>query len=514
MYPLLILREELVCLVILIFLMLLSRTYRKGKDGRLFNRLLISAAIHVVMDGVTVWTVNHTETVPYALNCAAHIVFYIAAILFAKEILIYSVRLLYPGQEDKWNRAGLILTALYVAALPFMQIQFRQFHGTWASAGFAAYAGYGVGYVFFFLSMALLLRNWKDLSLRVKTTLLPMMLILLTAETVQILVPEFLFTGGAVTIVTVGFFFSLESPNIVMERYAMTDAMTGVENRNCYERDIQEYDRQYRSDPKQKFTFLFADMNNLKSVNGMYGHDAGDEYITFIAVTLRNTLKDAEHIYRMGGDEFLAIFLNKDESAVIRGIEKIREACEQERMHKKYNPVLALGYAVSGPQYQSLHDVLKVADYMMYQNKAELKRENAMEAGHKGTALNLTGLTDRLFDAMCLSGEGYYPFIRNLETGVTRVAPGLAKRFGLEDSFFADFRSVWTERIHPDDRNTFLNGLDAVLNGEKRRVDSCRVMDAAGNYVPVSVSGGVYRGTDGEPDLLTGYMACPDGKPN
>ena len=159
MYPLLILREELVCLVILIFLMLLSRTYRKGKDGRLFNRLLISAAIHVVMDGVTVWTVNHTETVPYALNCAAHIVFYIAAILFAKEILIYSVRLLYPGQEDKWNRAGLILTALYVAALPFMQIQFRQFHGTWASAGFAAYAGYGVGYVFFFLSMALLLRN-------------------------------------------------------------------------------------------------------------------------------------------------------------------------------------------------------------------------------------------------------------------------------------------------------------------------------------------------------------------
>lgn len=514
MYPLLILREELVCLIILIFLILVSRTYRKGRNGKLFNRLLISAAVHVVMDGVTVWTVNHTETVPHALNYSAHLVFFLAAALFAKEILIYSVRIFYPEQEKKWNRAGLILIAAYAALLPFLKIEFRELRGTWAAAGPAVYAGWGVAYIFFFASLALILRNRKGLTPRVRTTLLPMLLILLAAETAQILVRELLFTGGAVTIATIGLFISLENPNIVLERYAMTDAMTGVENRNCYERDIEEYDRQFRSDPKLQFTFLFADMNNLKSVNGMYGHDAGDEYISFIGATLQNTLRDAEHIYRMGGDEFLAIFRNVEEKNVIRDIGKIRAACDQERAKRKFNPVLAIGYAVSGPQYQNLHDVLKVADYMMYQNKAELKRENAMEAGHKGTDLNLTGLTDRLFDAMCLTGEGYYPFIKNMETGVTRVAQGLAEFIGAEDAFFADFRSVWTERIHPDDRKAFADDLDAVISGEKKyHLCSCRVMDKTGKYIKAESRGGMYHGLDGEPDLFTGYVAFPDDAP-
>ena len=60
---LLILREEIVCLIILIYLAFISRTYRMGKDGRLFNLILSFAIAHVILDGITVWTVNHTDTV-------------------------------------------------------------------------------------------------------------------------------------------------------------------------------------------------------------------------------------------------------------------------------------------------------------------------------------------------------------------------------------------------------------------------------------------------------------------
>ena len=97
--------------------------------------------------------------------------------------------------------------------------------------------------------------------------------------------------------------------------------------------------------------------------------------------------------------------------------------------------------------------VLRVADYMMYRNKADIKREIAEGViHHTGTRLNLSGLTDRIFDAMCLTSEEYYPYLNNLETNVTRVAPAMAEFFGLEGEFIADFATIWVEKVHPDDR--------------------------------------------------------------
>ena len=513
MYPVLILREELVCLIILIFLALISRTYRMGTDGKVFNRLLTCALVHVVMDAVTVWTVNHTDSVPGWLNYGAHVIFYLAAMLYAEQILIYVVRLFYPDRERKWHIAGMGLIGAYILLLPVLKIEYGSYRGTCSSFGSAVYLGYAIGFIDFIIALFLILRNRNRLSRHVKAALLPMLMILVAAEITQIFVREFLFTGGAVTIVTVGFFFSLENPVTVLERKAMMDAMTGVENRNCYERDIVEYEKTFQNDPGQQFIFLFADLNNLKSVNGMYGHDTGDEYITFVAVMMLTCLKSAEHIYRMGGDEFLAVYRNVNEDEVIRGIEQIRETCEKEAKKKRYVPMLATGYAISGPQYRSLHDVLRVADYMMYQNKAELKREVAMEVRKSGTGLNLTGLMDRVFDAICLVSDRYYPFIQNMETGVTRISPAMSESFGLEGEFFGDFTSVWSGRIHPDDLPKFRDDLTAALKGQKQYHDCVyRVKDKTDNYVEVTCRGAVYHGRDGEADIFSGYIVN-NGKP-
>ena len=79
----LILRAEIVCLIILIYLTMVSRTYRMGKDAGIFRQILFFAVLHVVMDIVTVWTVNHTDTVPVFWNNLAHIIFYLSAIMFS-----------------------------------------------------------------------------------------------------------------------------------------------------------------------------------------------------------------------------------------------------------------------------------------------------------------------------------------------------------------------------------------------------------------------------------------------
>ena len=85
-----------VCLIILLYLTFVSRTYRMGKDVRVFNHILFFAVAHVIMDTVTVWTVNHTDTVPALINNAAHIIFYLTACLYAYEMCLYTLNLTPP----------------------------------------------------------------------------------------------------------------------------------------------------------------------------------------------------------------------------------------------------------------------------------------------------------------------------------------------------------------------------------------------------------------------------------
>ena len=101
MHPVLILREELVCLIILVYLAFVSRSYRMGTDGKQFNRLLSFAVLHVAMDVFTVYTVNHTDTVIPAVNYVSHLIFYLAAIFFANEILLYVISLFYAKEIKK-----------------------------------------------------------------------------------------------------------------------------------------------------------------------------------------------------------------------------------------------------------------------------------------------------------------------------------------------------------------------------------------------------------------------------
>ena len=506
-YPILILREEIVCLIILVFLAFVSRAYRMGKDGRLFNEMMTLAFAHVILDCITVWTVNHQESVPPALNWIAHALFYLSAALYACEFMIFIVNIFFPDKARKAYLLSVIPIGIYIVLLPtVLKIEYIPLNGTWASSGSAPAVCFGLAFAYLIASLVLLIVKRKQAGTHLKRMLIPMLIVLIGALAVQTAVQEFLFTGGAVTIITVVFFFALENPRAVLERKAMMDALNGIGSRNTYEHDIAVYDEEFKKDPGTPFVFLFADISNLRSVNGMYGHQTGDEYISRMAVLLLNNLRSAEHLYRMGGDEFLAIYRKNDEKTVLRDIRRVHEACAKET-GQGYTSELAMGYAVSDARYRSLRDVLRVADYMMYRNKADIKRDLAMASTKTGTHLNLSGLTDRVFDAMCLTSEEYYPYLYNMETGVTRVAPGLVRDFGLEDEFSTDFLTIWEEKVHPEDRKEYVDDVTATLTGKKQyHFCQYRALDKNGEYVKITCRGGVYHGRDGEPDVFAGYM--------
>ncbi len=507
----LVLRAEFVCLIILLYLIFVSRAYRMGKDVRVFNQILFFAILHVIMDMVTVYTVNHLETVPKWLNDLCHIIFYLSAIMFSFEMCMYSLNLTRPQQMNQKKRL-LALSPVFVYILllstQVLTIQYAELSGTNASVGTAATVGYVIAFVYFAVAIGSIFVHWRKVSSHFKRVMLPMLFLLIISELVQTQVKEFLFTGCAITAITVAFFFTLENPAAVLERKVMMDALSGLGTRSGYEHDIVNYELEFAAHKDSSFTFVFIDINNLRSVNGLYGHQEGDSYISNMAVLLMNSLRGAEHIYRMGGDEFLAVYRKSEEKIVIRDIKRVKEACEKGKDQKQYMPELAIGYAISEPKYNTLRDVLRVADYMMYRNKADIKREIAEDAiRHTGTRLNLTGLTDRVFDAMCLTSEEYYPYLTNLETNVTRVAPAMAEFFGLEGEFIENFANTWMKHVHPDDLQEYVSDISATLAGRKQ-YHFCRYRAKAknGQYVDVICRGGVYHGRDGEPDVFAGYL--------
>ena len=507
MYPVLILREEAVCLIILILLALAAGVYNVDQENKAFKRLISFAVLHVLFDVITVLTVNHQAAVPSIVNYVCHSIFYLAAILYANEMFCYVFKQCHPEFAKKSYLISLIPPAVYVLGLPFMEIRYQTIGGTALSLGSAVYIAFAMAFIYLMASIALILANWRKLNNSVKHSILPMLVILILSEVLQYLVPQVLFTGAAMTIVTVGFYFSVENPIHVFERKAMTDALTGVHSRHSYELEMGKIEKKYQPDSGDEYMFVFCDINNLRAVNGRFGHHEGDHYITLVATALLKNLRKARNIYRMGGDEFLAIYYKTPEESVMKELEAVRLECEEAAKSMDYTPAVAMGYAMTGPDCRNVRDALRSADYMMYRNKAELKRMNSFITGNSGTRLNLTGLTDRVFEAMCSSNERTYPFIINMETGVTRVSPSWMEYFGLDNDFILNFDETWAEKIHPDDRNMFRDDFHAAYEG-RRKYHNCeyRAMNKEGVYVTCTCHGAMYHGRDGSPDIFAGYL--------
>lgn len=507
MYPVLILREELVCFLVLLFLYFMSRAYFTGKDSKPFTRLVMFAVLHVVFDFITIITVNNTDVVPLAVNNVCHVIFYIAAILYTNELFYYIVKTCYPNSSVKIYWAGYVIVGIYLICVPWLGIRYVQMNGTYLSLGLAAYGGFTLAFLFLVAATAVLIVNFRRLKNLVKYALLPMIFVLFASIVVQVAVPEMLFTGGGITVVTVAFFFSIENPVHFFRQKAMTDALTGVLSRQSYEIDIEIMDDKFRKKHDYGYTLAFCDINNLKAVNGMFGHSEGDHYIALVASVLTEQLRHAEGIYRMGGDEFFVVFHNVDEITVSRECRLVQETLAEIDTGNRYIPSVAIGYAVAGPKYSTIRDAVRTADYIMYRNKTEMKGAKSFAASGLGTKLNLTGLTDYMFDAMCSSNNHIYPFVCNLETNITRIAPAWNEYFNMGFEFADNFSERWEKRIHPDDIDEKRYAYTEVMTG-KIKYYNCeyRALNREDEYVQCTCHGAIYKGENGEPDVFAGYL--------
>lgn len=143
------------------------------------------------------------------------------------------------------------------------------------------------------------------------------------------------------------------------------DEMTGLYNRNHFERSIKTYDETYPS-----FGIIVCDVNGLKLFNDYFGHKAGDTLIIRFSTLLKKITEAYETVslLRIGGDEF-AIFIG---NATKTMLEEIEDKIKKETFHE--NPLKRLSIATGSAIRKDSEDVESTmlrADQKLYKYKSE-----------------------------------------------------------------------------------------------------------------------------------------------
>ena len=150
---------------------------------------------------------------------------------------------------------------------------------------------------------------------------------------------------------------------------AHVDALTGVKNRHAYLNDEEKLNHRIAAGEPLEFAIGVFDINNLKQVNDMRGHQVGDAHIRQACHIVCEIFKHSP-VYRIGGDEFAAIIQGTDYEEREKRLEEL-EKVNQDHKGTVY-PVIACGMSVYDND-KNVQDVFSRADQKMYTEKKRLK---------------------------------------------------------------------------------------------------------------------------------------------
>ncbi len=155
-----------------------------------------------------------------------------------------------------------------------------------------------------------------------------------------------------------------------LEYYSQYDELTGVFSRNYFEEKLDEVCRK----GEYPIAIISGDMNNLKLMNDVFGHQHGDMMLKNLGTILRTEAKSSYIIGRCGGDEFnIAIPLARMGEAEDY-CQRIHKAC-QDTQECMIPPTVALGYSVMESGYEDVRHVIKRAEEAMYNEKVQKKQK-------------------------------------------------------------------------------------------------------------------------------------------
>lgn len=273
------------------------------------------------------------------------------------------------------------------------------------------------------------------------------------------------------------------------------DQLTGALNRYA----LYEYVKSGKLDG-HPLGIVYCDIIGLKNVNDLLGHTNGDQVIvrTYQALTC---VFGADQVYRMGGDEFLALCvrLSKkqfEEQAALFSREAVSQNCS-----------LSIGTAWEEDGKCSFNDLMKLADQKMYESKREFYEQTDPSSGqlrriqrqnwHESLAPSAEGEksfevfirnyhfdVEAFFHSMSVNGAPLYLYCGDMQKNIFFISDNLREDFNFSGNLVYDFITLLEQRIYEADRQAYMDDMRDMLENKKTIHNiRCRIHNKNGETV-------------------------------
>lgn len=171
------------------------------------------------------------------------------------------------------------------------------------------------------------------------------------------LVSSYLFTLIVSTILTQVSY----KTNLILDKKATIDPLTGAKNRNVLSVDELEYSG-----------ILMIDIDYFKKINDEFGHINGDNSLKFLVKTIKNCIRKEDEIIRYGGEEFIVVLKNLNDIEIVKNIaETIRFNIESKsktdsKLKKCFT--VSIGVCIYNSKL-GLDENIKIVDSLLYAAK-------------------------------------------------------------------------------------------------------------------------------------------------
>ncbi|HKM29181.1 MAG TPA: HD domain-containing phosphohydrolase [Bacilli bacterium] len=142
------------------------------------------------------------------------------------------------------------------------------------------------------------------------------------------------------------------------------DQLTNVYNRRFYEEKIKQLTKKKHI----PLTLAMIDVNGLKLINDAFGHEAGDLTLQKVVKVMKKYVPSSDIIARIGGDEFVILFIETTEAQAKLILHKIYTEMPNEIVESVH---LSISYGIhtKTKEEENIADIFKVAEDDMYSLK-------------------------------------------------------------------------------------------------------------------------------------------------
>lgn len=155
---------------------------------------------------------------------------------------------------------------------------------------------------------------------------------------------------------------------------SITDSLTGLYNRRYFDSTLKnEISRAKRN--SQTLNLILIDVDNFKYINDTFGHPYGDNFLVYVAESLKHSVRrSSDIVFRLGGDEFAAVLSNMPPEDAISMCAYIQNQFSSNNKH--HNVTLSMSIVSILSNYSSaIENIISTADQALYQAKENGKNQ-------------------------------------------------------------------------------------------------------------------------------------------